>query len=95
MTELQLLERRRELLLAEITAIDLRTDSIKRERKTEVVDQDKPPRMLTIREAATETGLSYDWIRKMCIQGRLKHIVVGSKRLINADALHEYLNGGD
>lgn len=94
MTELQLLEKRRELLLAELTAIDLRTDSIKREQKTEAVDQDKPPRMLTIREAASETGLSYDHVRRLCITGKVKHVMVGSKRLVNAESLRAYLREG-
>ena len=96
MTELQLLEKRRELLLAELSAIDLRTDSIRNEKNSSNInDENKPIRMLTIREAASESGLSYDWIRKMCIQGKLKYVCIGQKRLINADSLRAYLQGGE
>ena len=53
------------------------------------------PRMLTIREAARETGLSYDCLRKLCLQGKLVHIKAGAKFLLNECKLIEYLNKGD
>ena len=55
----------------------------------------KIPRMVTIREAAAETGLSYDYLRKLCIQGRIVYVSAGSKRLINFDELLEFLNRGE
>ena len=57
--------------------------------------EQKPPRMLTIKEASEETGLCYSLIRKMCLAGKIPHVRAGSKTLINARKLTEYLNRGD
>lgn len=53
------------------------------------------PRMLTLREAARETGLSYDCLRKLCLQGRLVYITAGAKFLLNEDKLIDFLNRGE
>ena len=55
----------------------------------------KIPEMLTLREASQRTGLSYDLLRKLCLEGKIIHIRTGKKYLINLDRLIEYLNGGD
>lgn len=65
------------------------------QREQAAVESNKVPRMLTIREAAAETGLSYDYLRKLCIQGRVVYIRAGAKRLINFDKLLEFLNRGE
>lgn len=51
------------------------------------------PTMLTIKSAAEQTGLSYDCIRKMCLQNKIVYIRAGTKFLINLEKLIEYLNG--
>lgn len=51
------------------------------------------PTMKTIKEAAAETGLSYDFIRKLCLQKRIVCIKAGCKYLINMEKLSEFLNG--
>ena len=51
------------------------------------------PTMLTIKEASSRTGLSYDALRKLCLKGEIVHIRVGSKFLINFEKLVDYLNG--
>ena len=56
---------------------------------------DMIPEMLTIKECSARTGVSYDWIRKLCLQGRIIHIRAGSKYLINFGKFIEYLNTGD
>ena len=60
---------------------------------------DLVPEMVTIKEASNRTGLSYDYLRKMCLGGRIVHIRVGNgKFLINFGRLIEWLNtscGGD
>lgn len=60
---------------------------------------DLVPEMVTIREASSRTGLSYDYLRKMCLSKKIVHIRVGNgKFLINFGALVEWLNtscGGD
>lgn len=51
------------------------------------------PKMATIAQCAAETGLSYDCIRKLCLQKKIVHIRSGTKYLINVDRLNDYLNG--
>lgn len=53
------------------------------------------PTMLTIKECSARTGISYDWIRKLCLQGRIVHIRAGNKYLINFSKFINYLNEGD
>ena len=53
------------------------------------------PEMITIKVCAARTGLSYDWIRKLCLQGKIVHIRAGNKYLINFGKFVEYLNEGD
>lgn len=52
------------------------------------------PKMITLKQAAAETGLSYDCLRKLCLTGTLVHIRAGTKYLLNAERLAEYLDGG-
>ena len=53
------------------------------------------PTMLTIKETAAKSGLSYGTIRRWCINGVFKGFVkAGSKTLINYDRFVEFLNGG-
>ena len=52
------------------------------------------PVMLTIREASRKSGLSYDAIRKLCLQRRIVFIRVGTKYLINWARFMDFLNGG-
>lgn len=49
--------------------------------------------MLTIQQAADETGLSYGCIRKWCLENRIVFVRSGKKHLINMDRLGDYLNG--
>jgi excisionase family DNA binding protein len=52
-------------------------------------------RMLTINEAAERApGLSKWRIRKMCISGKLPHLMAGKKYLINEQVLIGYLTKG-
>ena len=53
------------------------------------------PEMVTIPECSKRTGVSYDWIRKLCLQGRIVYIRAGNKYLINFGKFVEYLNEGD
>ena len=57
-------------------------------------DSIQVPVMLTIREAAQKSGLSYDAIRKLCLQRKIVFIRVGSKYLVNWLKFCEFLNGG-
>ena len=51
------------------------------------------PRMLTIQQAADETGLSYSCIRKWGLENRIVFVRSGKKCLVNMDRLGDYLNG--
>lgn len=53
------------------------------------------PQMVTIRQASERTGVSYDALRKMCLNNQIVYIKAGSKFLINFGKLVEYLNTGD
>ena len=53
------------------------------------------PTMLTLQETSSRTGVSYDWLRKLCLQGKIVHIRCGNKYLINFEKLVDYLNTGD
>ena len=50
------------------------------------------PEMVSISEASRRTGLSYDYLRKECLKGSIKHLRVGCKYLINFGALREQLD---
>lgn len=51
--------------------------------------------MVTLKEASGRTGISYDRLRKMCINGQIVHIKAGCKFLLNWEKLVEYLNTGE
>ena len=53
------------------------------------------PEMITLKDASNRTGISYDWLRKLCLKGKIVHIRAGSKYLVNFGKLIEYLNTGD
>ncbi len=53
------------------------------------------PQMVTIRQASERTGVSYDAIRKMCLNNQIVYIKAGNKFLINFGKLVDYLNTGD
>ena len=53
------------------------------------------PEMVPLKEASSRTGISYDWLRKLCLQGKIVHIRAGSKYLVNFGKLIDYLNTGD
>lgn len=53
------------------------------------------PTMMTVQETSNATGISYDRIRKMCLQGEIVHIRMGTKILVNMEKFVEYLNRGD
>ena len=51
------------------------------------------PTMVTIKEAAEKTGLSYYYIRKLCLEKKVVHIMAGRKVLINEEKFINFLNG--
>lgn len=51
------------------------------------------PTMLTIKQCVEETGLSYDRIRKLCLENRIVYIRSGNKYFVNKEKLAAYLNG--
>lgn len=53
------------------------------------------PHMATIKEASKITGLSCDYLRKLCLQDKIVYVRAGKKRLINMEKLAEFLNKGE
>ena len=53
------------------------------------------PTMVTIKVAAGQTGLSYEYIRKLCLQKKIVFVRTGTKYLINMEKLVEFLNQGE
>lgn len=53
------------------------------------------PTMVGITEASKQTGLSYDFIRKLCLQGKIVYVRAGVRYLVNLEKLIEYLNQGE
>ena len=51
------------------------------------------PTMITIKECADRTGISYDFIRKLCLLDKIVYIKTGKKFLINLEKLVQYLIG--
>ena len=51
------------------------------------------PRMCTLKECVSETGLNYEFLRKLCLQKKIVFIKSGKKYLINLDRLIDFLNG--
>lgn len=51
------------------------------------------PEMVTIKQAAARTGLSYDYLRKLCLQRQIVFVKAGCKYLINMGKLVAFLNG--
>ena len=75
-----------------------KTESIIQEKKecgAEVNSKASVPIMQTLREAAKETGISYDCLRKMCLRKKVAYVKAGSKYLVNRNSLHEYLSKGE
>lgn len=54
----------------------------------------KTVEMLSLRETAKRTGLSYGYLRRLCLHGAIPCIRCGRKFLINFDRLVEMLNKG-
>ncbi|WP_243237923.1 excisionase family DNA-binding protein [Roseburia zhanii] len=50
--------------------------------------------MVSIKEASQRSGISYDFIRKMCINKQISYVRAGSKYLVNWRLFQEYLNKG-
>ena len=53
------------------------------------------PEMISIRQAAARTGLSYDYIRKLCLQQKIVYVKAGTKYLVNFGKLIAFLNDGE
>ena len=51
------------------------------------------PKMIGLKEAAAVSGLSYNFLRQLCIEGVIYCIRAGSKWFINSDSLAAFLGG--
>lgn len=55
--------------------------------------KEREPEMVTLKEASSRTGLSYDCLRKMCLNNEIVYVKAGAKFLVNFGKLADYLNG--
>ncbi len=64
-------------------------------KKTVTNEQEviQPPQMLTIKQVTALTGLSYTFLRNLCMEKKIVHTRAGKKYLINYDRFVDYLNG--
>lgn len=53
------------------------------------------PTMKTIKQISETSGISYERIRQLCLQGKIVFIKAGNKYLINEEKFIEYLNTGE
>ena len=51
----------------------------------------KVPTMYTLAQASTATGLSYDFLRKLCLSKEIVHVKSGNKFYVNMEKLVDYL----
>lgn len=61
---------------------------MEREKPIEVI-----PEMLTLEQTSKRSGLSYDLLRKKCLNNEIVHIRSGRKFLVNWNKFVDYLNG--
>ena len=61
---------------------------------TSTPDKLPVPTMLSIKELANITHLSYNFIRQLCLKNEITYIKAGTKYLINYEKFIEYLNTG-
>lgn len=59
------------------------------------MSEQKTVEMLSLRETAKRTGLSYGYLRRLCLNGEIIHVRCGKKFLVNFDRLVEMLNRGE
>ncbi len=52
------------------------------------------PTMKKLREAAEVTGLSYNYLRQLCLQKKIVCVRAGNRWFVNMEKLAEYLNNG-
>lgn len=53
------------------------------------------PTMVSIKDAADQTGLSPYYLRQLCRSGRVRYVVAGHRWLVNLDSLAVYFEHGD
>lgn len=56
--------------------------------------QEMIPEMITIKETASRTGLSYEFIRKLCLNNEIVFVKTGTRYLVNFNKFIDYLNEG-
>lgn len=58
-------------------------------------EEERIPIMLPIKEVAARTGLSYHFIRQLCLEKRIVFVRAGNKYLVNMDRFVDFLNGAE
>lgn len=79
---------------AELAVLKPMTEAARAE-KEEKAGRRNVPIMWTIKQASQNTGLSYDFIRKLCLQDKIVHVKAGRKYFVNSEKLVEFLDTGN
>lgn len=53
------------------------------------------PIMIPLKKASELTGMSYEFLRKLCIQGKVRCIRSGTKWFVHYEKLIAYLESGE
>lgn len=53
------------------------------------------PEMLNLKQVSERTGLSYNYLRTLCLQNKIVYVRAGNKYLINFQKFCTFLNGGE
>lgn len=69
--------------------------AVDEEHKKKERDNVAIPTMITIKEAAVRTGLSYEFIRQLIREGKITYVRAGKKYLVNMERLVAYLYQGE
>lgn len=65
------------------------------ERLRRNVPSGTTPTMLTIQEVADRSDRPYEYVRQLCLNGKIAYKKSGRKYLINYEKYIEYLNAGE
>lgn len=53
------------------------------------------PLMMSVRESAKQTGLSYQYLLQLCKTGKVACVKSGNRYLVNTRKLAQFLNDGE
>lgn len=74
---------------------ELTQNNIEDEKIGTQPSEDNVPKMIPLKQASEQTGLSYYALRGLCLENKIIYVKSGSKYLVNFGSLVDFLNRGD